>query len=169
MYACLVSDISFADERLPQRFWDKVYPEPNTGCWLWNASTYRGYGRYNHQRKPQWAYAVAYKELVGPVPEGLELDHTCRQPTCVYPGHLEPVTHLENMRRGRVFKHQAEKTHCISGHEFTEDNTRTRKDGGRDCKKCNRQRGQKYAQTDKGRSRARARAQHYQERKKNAR
>lgn len=160
--------IAFGDPRLPPRFWDKVYPEPNTGCWLWGAATSKGYGRYNHQRQGRWAYVVSYAELVGPVPEGLELDHLCRQPACVYPEHLEPVTHLVNVARGDAWKHWKARTHCTHGHEFTPGNTRLRKDGGRDCKECDRRRGGVYSRTDKGKARARDRARNYQQRKRNA-
>jgi hypothetical protein len=67
-------------------------------CWEWlqnfNADGYGIYKR-NHQ-----AHRVVYELLVAPIPEGLEIDHLCRNRRCVNPAHLEPVTHLENIRRG---------------------------------------------------------------------
>jgi hypothetical protein len=76
---------------------------------------------------------MAYEMLVGPVPDGLELDHLCRVPACVNPDHLEPVTHIENVRRGRSY--WAERTHCSAGHEYTRENTRITK-RGRTCRAC---------------------------------
>jgi hypothetical protein len=86
------------------------------------------------------AHRVVYEALVGPVPEGLELDHTCDNPPCCNPGHLEPVTHAENMRRGKrngAVVNRA-KTHCKHGHEFTPANTYTQTKGGRGCRECHR-------------------------------
>lgn len=94
---------------LAERFWAKVDQDgpvpserPDLGpCWLWTAATDgRGYGVIGTvAKKVDKAYRVAYRLLVGPIPEGLELDHLCRVTLCVRPTHLEPVTHAENMRR----------------------------------------------------------------------
>jgi hypothetical protein len=124
------------DPRLPARFWAKVSPEPNTGCWLWVAGDRGGgYGYYWHDGKDRAAHTVAYETLVGDVPEGLELDHLCRTLRCVNPSHLEPVPHVENMRRGTVWRHWAAKTHCPQGHEYAEANT-YRWRGKRMCRTC---------------------------------
>ena len=77
-------------------------PEPNTGCWLWTAALKNGYGRItmmNPKRKTA-AHRVSYEAFVGPIPEGLTLDHLCRVRCCVNPAHLEPVTMRENIMRG---------------------------------------------------------------------
>ena len=84
-----------------ERFEAKWTPEPNTGCWLWTgAATSAGYGRFWSKGATVPAHRWAYEHLVGPVSEGFELDHLCRAPWCVNPGHLEPVTRSENIRRG---------------------------------------------------------------------
>jgi hypothetical protein len=71
-------------------------------CWEWTGSLMTdGYGQKCHGGRYVAAHRLVYEALVGPVPEGLELDHLCGNPSCVNPDHLEPVTHQENMRRGR--------------------------------------------------------------------
>jgi HNH endonuclease len=79
-----------------------------------------------------------YRLLVGPVPEGLELDHLCRNRACVNPAHLEPVSHRENVLRGASFAAiNAVKTHCIhDGHPFDDVNTIVRPEGRRGCRAC---------------------------------
>lgn len=90
--------------------------------------------RINTHRR-QAAHRYSWEEANGPVPEGLELDHLCRTPACVRPDHLEPVTHLENQRRGSV----TARTHCPQGHPYDTENTyRDRK--GRRCREGDRQR-----------------------------
>jgi hypothetical protein len=75
----------------------------DTGCWVWTASEDgNGYGCYGFQGRLVKAHIAAYLMYVGPVPCGLELDHVCRRKLCVNPAHLDPVTHLENMRRAAL-------------------------------------------------------------------
>lgn len=79
------------------------------------------------------AHRVAYELLVGPIPEGLALDHLCRVRSCVNPAHLEPVTHTENMQRSVG----ATKRFCIRGHEYADGNEyRVPRTGRRRCRKC---------------------------------
>jgi hypothetical protein len=84
------------------------------------------------------AHRLAYELLVGPIPDGLTLDHLCRTRNCINPWHLEPCTLKENQLRSPVIN--ANKTHCRNGHEYTEENTRhyVRKGGAkmRTCRKC---------------------------------
>ncbi|MGH6729108.1 MAG: HNH endonuclease signature motif containing protein [Sphingomicrobium sp.] len=117
----------FGDKRLPSRFWEKVKRERR--CWLWQAGKgNHGYGIFHVRkdgRERQWkAHRLAYETLVGRVPKGLELDHTCKNPACVNPKCLEPVTHKENCLRGNGWSgRHARKTHCPYGHEYTSENT----------------------------------------------
>jgi hypothetical protein len=129
---------------LEERFWSKTnkdgpVPEyrPDLGpCWIWTAALNAyGYGKFSMGGKNGrilGAHTVSYKMLVGPVPEGLELDHLCRVRACVNPSHLEPVTSAENMRRMMLAR-----THCDQGHLFDEANTSWYR-GNRRCRACSR-------------------------------
>jgi hypothetical protein len=129
----------------PERFWPKVDKNGPNGCWVWTASKCSaGYGRFVpvFYQSPQLAHRYAYELLVGPIPEGLQIDHLCRNPSCVNPTHLEPVTQLENVRRGDAGKNQTSKTHCPRGHEYTEENVYRvpSRPNGRQCRACRRER-----------------------------
>lgn len=127
-------------EKDEKRFWAKVsLPDPETGCMEWLASLRgSGYGQFVI-RKPRivQAHRFAYELLVGPIPEGLVIDHLCRNKACVRPDHLEPVTHRVNILRGvGPSAWHARKTHCPQGHEYNTENTHRRASGARDCRKC---------------------------------
>lgn len=111
---------------LRQRFLDKIEIDPVTGCWLWTRYIDRsGYGRFHRPTGSPLAHRYAYEEFVGPVPEGMQLDHLCRVRRCVNPEHLEPVTPRENYARGNSFAAvNARKTHCDNGHELAGENVR---------------------------------------------
>lgn len=136
---------------LDERFWAKVdkngpLPElrPDLGeCWLWTANTSpKGYGQIKVDGRLIGAHVVGYELTIGPVPEGLELDHLCRRTTCVRGAHLDPVTHAENLRRstsGDHVKARAELiTECPQQHPYDEANTRIGADGRRKCRACGR-------------------------------
>ena len=129
-----------------ERFWSKV--QKTETCWIWTASKDKhGYGQIGMSsrtygtKRPHKAYRVAYELLVGPVPVGLEIDHLCRNPSCVNPDHLEAVSHKENMRRGRSGWNTRAKTHCPRGHDYSGPDGRVNKTAGsRYCCVCNRNR-----------------------------
>lgn len=86
-----------------QRFWAKVDRRGSDECWPWTgAKLQHGYGHLKVGESYPPAHRVAYELLVGPIPEGLQIDHLCRVRDCVNPAHLEPVTNAENGRRGRM-------------------------------------------------------------------
>jgi hypothetical protein len=110
----------------------------NTPCWEWlGRKTKYGYGQFDTNNIAVLAHRWAYQYFIGLVPDGLELDHLCKNTSCVNATHLEPTTHKENVLRGNGPTAQnAIKTHCINNHAFTPENTYLRTDGGRQCKTC---------------------------------
>lgn len=127
------------------------------GCWLWTAAkSPRSYGVVGRGRVGEgnaFAHRAVWEETVGPIPDGLELDHLCFNPPCVNPDHLELVTPDENKRRIRVHTNGNDaKTHCPQGHPYDEKNTYRRPNGGRGCITCRREASARYEAT---RSRAR--------------
>ncbi len=113
-----------------ERFWAKVRkPDQWTeeACWEWTGSQItNGYGNFRLHGSNKMAHRVAYVLCVGKIPEGLVIDHLCRNHGCVNPNHLEPATNRENFLRGVarerwLAKHLA-RTHCKRGHPFSGDN-----------------------------------------------
>lgn len=119
------------------RFWAKVDKNGPGGCWLWTASLIprTGYGAFTpRSRTGISAHRWAYINTVGAIPEGLVLDHLCRVRRCVNPDHLEPVTPLENTRRGVG---NGKETHCPHGHPYSGPNLYVHA-GHRSCRACRR-------------------------------
>jgi len=109
-------------------------------CWLWRGSlTSSGYGITTREGITQVAHRYVYRLLVSEIPNGLELDHLCKNILCVNPEHLEPVTRQENMRRRYA------SNLCKNGHKLEGDNLRVGKDSRR-CKQCNNEYKRKYMQ-----------------------
>lgn len=143
-----------------QRFWGKVDKDgpipsarPELGpCWVWTGATSDGYGRVGIRRgtdrpSTEGAHRISYRMNVGPIPEGLTLDHLCRNPPCVNPAHLEAVTMRENVLRGEtITAYAASRTHCPQGHEYNEANTyRYKGTNHRLCRVCNRERARRVS------------------------
>lgn len=136
-----------------ERFDEKTAIDLATGCIEWTgANNGAGYGMFFTEWVPGGsdkrvlAHRWAYEYHIGPIPEGLSLDHLCRNRACVNVFHLEPVTHQENVLRGTgASAIHAKKTHCDSGHPFSGDNLILRSNGRwRDCRECKRQKDRRY-------------------------
>lgn len=140
------------------------------------------HGKYTCWRLPQvphrsgyvilrraYAHRIFYARLVGPVPEGLQLDHLCRNRWCVNPEHLEPVTLRTNVLRGiSPTAINAKKHICAHGHELTYDNVYITPSGSRDCRKCINERSRRRHQANRAKALERARV-HGVKKKKSAR
>lgn len=127
------------------RFWEKVTKTPT--CWLWTAYKLKaGYGTITINGKSVLAHRWAFEALIGPIPEGLTIDHLCKNTSCVNPYHMETVTLRENVLRAAPWKKacvasgkvQSAKTRCPEGHEYDAENTYVTPKGRRDCKECRR-------------------------------
>lgn len=118
------------------RFQEKVSLAAD-GCWEWTGShNGQGYGRFYLDGKKVYTHRYAYEQTNGPIPDGLVIDHLCRNPKCCNPEHLEPVTVSENALRGLTGKTERRlKTHCKRGHEYNTENTAIRA-GKRFCRAC---------------------------------
>jgi hypothetical protein len=124
---------------LLQRLMVRVVVQPS-GCWHWQgAKRDAGYGVFKYQHKVKSAHRWVFEELVGPIPDGTEADHLCRNRICVNPDHIEWVTHDENIRRAEMASGAANwngaKTHCPAGHPYEGENLRRWK-GRRYCRAC---------------------------------
>lgn len=131
-----------------ERVLRETTPGPN-GCIIWTGALLKsgGYGQVNISGTVHRVHRLAYELMVGPIPKGLHLDHTCHNRDasclggacfhrrCLNPAHLDPVDSGENSRRSPHTNHS--KTHCAAGHPFNEVNTYIRPDnGGRQCLAC---------------------------------
>lgn len=108
------------------------------GCWRWIAAhTPPGYGCFYWKGRQVYAHRFSYEVFVGPIPEGLVIDHLCQNKWCINPWHLEAVTYRANlMRADTVTRRNAHKVECDSGHPYTEANTYYYANGSRRCRQC---------------------------------
>jgi hypothetical protein len=140
------------ERRDEDRFWSKV--EVGGDCWDWVGGKFNnGYGSFwvKERGNNRVAHQVSYELLVGPIPDGLELDHLCRNRGCVRPTHLEAVTSRINLLRGSTLAAKnAAKTECDHGHPFDEANTLHGPKGQRFCRTCARDRQRQYRLRQKG-------------------
>lgn len=130
------------------RFFNKI--DDSQSCWIWKGTVMKnGYGYFEFYYKMYRAHRLSYELFKGEIPDGMQLDHLCRNRACVNPDHLEIVTCKENLSRGltgKVNNPQTKKTHCPKGHELTEDNLTkyTAKLGFRRCLICTREYHKQY-------------------------
>ena len=131
-----------------ERFWAKVNRSADAECWLWLGYTGRnGYGSFSESRhggrpgRTRVAHRVAYELTAGPIPVGFEIDHLCRNRSCVNPAHLEAVPpYVNNMRSDSPTSKNARKTHCPYGHPYAGDNLYFHAgSNGRRCRACHRE------------------------------
>lgn len=141
---------------LKQRFFAKVTLPNADGCMVWaGGKVHNGYGVFSNGRRQVYAHRWSYEMWVGPIPDGLQLDHLCRVRDCVAPAHLEPVTARENLLRGdTVNARNAAKTHCPNGHELAGANLRKADAarGRRQCETCHREYQRRYRAGKGGRA-----------------
>jgi hypothetical protein len=130
---------------LEKRLSEKII-KSESGCWVWiGARQKSGHGSVCINGTMYRAHRVLYTLHKGDIPEGLVLDHLCRNPSCVNPDHLEPVTQHENLLRGNgASANNHKKTHCKRGHELSGDNLKLNVNNQRVCIKCRRLRDIKY-------------------------
>lgn len=139
------------------RFADKIGPTDENGCYPWTAHLNDGYGTFSYRKKLYKAHRWIYEQCEGSIPDGMQIDHLCRNRACVNPDHLEVVTQRENILRGEgLAAEAANRDHCIKGHPYTPENTYLRRnpDGSvkqRHCRICKRRMNREY----KARKRAR--------------
>ena len=117
------------------------YKVDENGCWIWQGKPMpNGYGQFMYKKRKLAQHRVSYTIHKGPIPDGLTIDHLCRNRICGNPDHLEAVTNKVNSLRGvSPWAVLARRTHCSKGHEFTPENLTFRADGYRRCKACDRE------------------------------
>jgi len=118
------------------------------GCWI--VSGAESHGRYQSVsigNRSVLAHRFVYETLVGPIPEGLQIDHLCRVRWCANPAHLEAVTpRVNSLRSTSIAAQRAIQTRCVNGHDLSGANLYVRPDGrGRQCRECQRRNERRHA------------------------
>lgn len=121
---------------IPQQVWDRIVKDPETGCWLWQAGTSKGYAKFTYQGTSYRVHRWVYAELIGELPE--DLHHTCPNRNCVNPAHVAGIGHVEH---AILTGNERWAGQCKHGHPMTPENSyvRTRPDGSfrdRQCRAC---------------------------------
>lgn len=130
-------------EHTIQSMFERTSPEPNSGCWLWLGHlNHGGYARVSFRGKGRQAHRVILWLMGRSIESGQEVDHLCKNPSCINPDHLEVVSRRVNIERSNgITKLNTLKTHCPKGHPYTKDNLRAfGKRPWRGCKACHRER-----------------------------
>ena len=147
------------DLTLEERFMQYVEPVTESGCWIWLGSMWGSYGSFQMGKgRSLPAHKAAWEIFRGAFPKGLQADHLCLVKICVNPWHIEPVTVLENLRRGGNIEAANEArrtvTHCKHGHEFTPENTyHDPSEPHRKCRTCILERSRRYHAQERARKR----------------
>ena len=124
------------DLKWVERFNALISRSDSDGCWIWTGTARPdGYGQYtiavNGKKTIYKSHRLCYELSIGPIPDGAHLHHVCMNRACVNPLHLEPMQPSAHEKL-----HHVRQTHCLRGHEFTDDNVYVRSNGGRTCKIC---------------------------------
>ena len=110
--------------------------EQEGGCLVWEGARQgKGYGVVSYLGRQWLAHRLIFEAVKGAIPDGLHIDHLCRNRACCHPDHLEAVTPRENVMRGEVGERSRRTTHCPKGHEYTPENTKIKR-GARNCRAC---------------------------------
>lgn len=142
------------NKELAQRFWSKADTSGGPdSCWPWTAAlSSHGYGHLMVDGRTLGAARLAYRLFIGLIPEGLTIDHLCRNRACVNPAHLEAVTNRDNILRGvGVTAENARKERCPEGHRYDLLNTYVDPAGRRHCRDCNNEVSRQWRRRNPGR------------------
>lgn len=126
-------------EQIKQKILSKILIDPNTECWLWQGYADRdGYARIEViGGKNKFVHRLSYEAFTGSIPEGMSIDHICKNRGCCNPKHLQQLSIKENILRGDgASSKNNKKTHCNEGHEFSAENTYINNRSARVCKTC---------------------------------